>query len=750
MPPGFPEPPAWGFPDEPALLLKLREMAELPEFREKEPEQAAMWMDYLRSLELAVLGPGDPRVWAAASRAALAAARHAERRRHRDRRPQVFRADIGGTARAAAALAAGAAAGLAAVPACAADGRLEKTLARERLFAAEALAHCRRLLARSGLEAPPPASGLARALFPGPESRGAGPAPPAPASLRAELAALAPGTREWLAARSRLGEALAHEDAWREARGPAGDTGSAGGAPAPGADEPAGDAGGRSPEAARLLRSSSEGLDGLLGRDHPDSLDARGRLACFLAGWSGPGIPIFPLPRELPPEGDVREAAAMFLETMAHRAAASAGKGGDAAPDAARARSWAAASRGRGEAGPPPAPSPGTLELLADSGDEAAFGAAAAAFAAALAVPVRRGPDPAGCLALARAARDRLGELSPARSRLSLIASVHLLRSVLGGGRPPEADEWDTAVSLANGAAANMQSSLGPSSPEAVAAFANLSLFYSAAGDSLMAACCLADILDALEAPEVPETPPAPGRAGRGGPPPARAPLPPGRAGRDRLAAMERMAGLFRECGDPESVLGVLAPFLDALPDPPPGGDERARDSLAAWPWPPELAWKALSEAGVAAAELGDGALAERHLRRAIGVLDALDALYALDNPDGIGLDTTAATLLRRALECLSLILAGRGDPGSGREAAGLMERCAEITFMLEGPDSSDALASLSGAAGCHESAGDRDRALELHRTVLDARVRLDGAYGKTARESRAHVRRLEREIREG
>jgi hypothetical protein len=128
----------------------------------------------------------------------------------------------------------------------------------------------------------------------------------------------------------------------------------------------------------------------------------------------------------------------------------------------------------------------------------------------------------------------------------------------------------------------------------------------------------------------------------------------------------------------------------------------------------------------------------------------ALDALDAPESPRDRDLDREDERRLHRALRRLSEILAGRGDPGSAREAAGLAERGAGLFFLREGPDSENATEALSDSARWHEEAGDPETALELHRKVLDARSRLLGPFAKPSRESRAEVRRLERQARGG
>jgi hypothetical protein len=205
--------------------------------------------------------------------------------------------------------------------------------------------------------------------------------------------------------------------------------------------------------------------------------------------------------------------------------------------------------------------------------------------------------------------------------------------------------------------------------------------------------------------------------------------LPPGRAGRDRLVASTHLAMcLCALLGAARHAIGVLGPFLDAVPRLPPG-----REPAGAWPWPPELAGRALSLAGEAAADMGDDARGESLLRRSLDLLDP---------------EPEDRSFLAAALERLAGILGERGGTDNLRESADLRVREAGILFSGKGPDSSEALDALERAAACRDAAGDHAAALELHRKVLAGRTRLFGPADKSTRESRENVRRLEEKCR--
>ncbi|MDR1035284.1 MAG: hypothetical protein LBT40_01530 [Deltaproteobacteria bacterium] len=194
---------------------------------------------------------------------------------------------------------------------------------------------------------PAPAYRLRTALFPDTQPPpGAGPGPD---ELRSALAAAeldGAGSREALAIRSRLGEAVEDAEAWatasvttlvydppgtvRDSRHPedsgdAGDSGDAAAAPEASA------AGARGEESAEELpRSASEGREALLGLTHTESPDALERLARPLAGGSGPGMPPLSFQGEFPLPARWYEAGQMFMAAVA-RAEAGAGAGEGAA-----------------------------------------------------------------------------------------------------------------------------------------------------------------------------------------------------------------------------------------------------------------------------------------------------------------------------------------------------------------------------------------------------------------------------------
>ncbi|MDR1035877.1 MAG: hypothetical protein LBT40_04730 [Deltaproteobacteria bacterium] len=328
VPPEFPEAPAWSFPPDGKLLGQFRSVAESMGLSgDVDPSGAAAGWEILRGLYRASRGPDDPRLGACMSRAALAISR----------RPDCLED--------AAALAAGACealcrepeaeagggegdADVGPAPGCGslADGDGDaagddagRALLREKEFALKVLAASRGALARQpgrnpDIPFPAPVRQLRRV-----RDRGVVPQPatgPGPDELRSDLAAAerdGAGSRETLVIRSRLGEALADAEARARASvttliggnflqsvdsggsgrsAASGDSGGSGNlrdsGAAPRACPPG--AAGKEPAEA-LLRSASVGLDSLLGRAHPDSMDARERLARCLSGGSGPGLP---------------------------------------------------------------------------------------------------------------------------------------------------------------------------------------------------------------------------------------------------------------------------------------------------------------------------------------------------------------------------------------------------------------------------------------------------------------------------
>jgi hypothetical protein len=335
-PPEFPEAPAWGFPPGGDFLDELRTSADK---RGRDNGAGPGLWELLRALYRASGGPCDPRALACMSRMALALTGEA------------------GYLEAGAALAAGAVELFRlSVDDVAAEAGADTGgphFLEEREFARKVLDASRASLSRSpGFPFPAPAYSVRTAMYAGtaPQSpSGAG-----PAELRSALAAAeldAAGSREALVIRSRLGEAVAEEEARARASvttltfgtsfppGDAGPSRGSGDSPGSSAPEVPGEGSGEA-----LLRSASEGLDALLGRTHPDSLDARERLARHLSGGSGHGIPPLPFADELPPPSRMLEAAKMFMET----AAARAGAGRGPAPGKARGRPTCGTGRPRG------------------------------------------------------------------------------------------------------------------------------------------------------------------------------------------------------------------------------------------------------------------------------------------------------------------------------------------------------------------------------------------------------------------
>jgi hypothetical protein len=847
-PSGLPAAQPWALAGDGEILDKLRRLAETDPPGKADPavSRAFAW-DTLRSVARAVAGPGDPRVWAAAARSALAlagdrdwlgAAAALAAGALEGLEGLAGTAESGvlaGTSVDAAGDRAGAAGGTAGGTAAGPADAAAQALLRETRFARKVMAALRARLDRAGLPVPPPAYCLLQLLHPAPD------VPPAPAPLPGELRAVlaaaeleaGPRSREALVTRSRLGEALADNAALADMPGPSGGEGHS-----------------LAREARGLLRSASEGLDELLGREHPDALDARERLARFLSGGSGPGLPAEPLPGESPPQDELREALAIYLETAAVRAIAAARAAGAlAAPVTARtgdesrtgeepatsgngeesrtgdepatsgsgdtsatsgngeesrtgdepatsgtweepvaAGTWeepvAAGTweepvasgtgdepvtpgtgdvpvtpgtgdepatsgtgdepvTGGGPGAPPVAPSSETLELLALHGDEAAFAAAAGAarcavalglsedFGPSLAVSDLEGRFPPGavpwgqeaCLKLANAAKSRLGPSSPtslgflsAYSEATLSELARQARMAHGTAAPRSVkEECGALADIAGTMVVGLRAALGTGSPEASRAAAILARTYALQANPRNAASLFAPLLDELEGC-------GPGTAPLPAGPPAVPKIAPGRRGRDRLAARVGLAGCLRGGANPRTVTALLAPCLDALGELPPEG--------GVWPWPPELAGRALLLAGETAFREGDRVRAEELLRRSLEALDP-----GLMDPAFLG----------TALEMLTAILADRRDPDSLREAAGLLLRAAELRKFVDGPDSPLSLLSLGRAAGSLEEAGDAEEALALHRKVLAEAARMKDPPATVLGRSRRAVARLGR-----
>jgi hypothetical protein len=643
--PELPEAPAWSYGSDGEYLDCLRTGTGTGILKwataAGDLDGASAW-DALRGVLRAARGPDDPRVWSAASRSALALAS----------------SGTAGELAGAAALAAGAAEGLGRA-ARDGGGPGGPPPAGEEEFALKVLEASRARLARipgrAGAPFPAPAYRLGSALFPVPEVHG--PDAPGPAELRAALAEAErddPGSRRSLIIRSRLGEAAADDEAWSRARAtslaplrPEADGGqlASGAPPSLAAGTPSSGAAGRG-TAEALLRSASEGLDDLLGRTHPDALDARERLARFLAGFPGPGIPQDPLSCERPPDADTDEAFRTFMDIAAARAASAAGNGdGDVPGKAAgpgRRGKPGAAPRDEREAGLRPGLA-SALENLRISEDEPALAAASAAAASSSTTPP--GEDIFFLEKACEIAEDVLGPDHPATLGFMPLKA---LRRLLG-------NEFLEYYEILRDAAFRVRSRLGSSSLGSASAFF---LVGQALSILLRRPGALGSYAEALEAFE--DTAwgcgPSPWAAGRG------RGLPPGRAGRDCLMARIAVARCI-SLHDPGTALGILGPFLDALPDLPPAPGEPGTP-----PWPLEIEGMALAIAGIAASDLGDPDRAEALLRRAV---------------DALGPEPENSGYLKDALGSLSAILASRDDEASRNEAERLAKRFAYTSPLI-------------------------------------------------------------------
>jgi hypothetical protein len=640
-PPELPEAPAWGYGPDGEFVDRLRNWA-LETKNASGPFGEAVCWDAIRGVLRAARGPGDPRVWSAACRSARALA------------------SSGGVINlaGAAALADGAAEGMIRAAGDPEDASRMPPPA-ETAFAARLrealLLKLSRLLDREPPPRPAPAFSLWTALFPVPAAPGAyvpvpdpagpGPGAPGPAELRTALAEAErddPGSWKSLVIRSRLGEAVAAA----EARARAGVTSlyprrpeTDGGRRASGT-APAGAAGDGTAE--DLLRSASEGLDALLGGTHPDSLDARERLAFFLAGFPEPGVPPEPFACERPAAADASEALELFLGVAAARACADAGDGELPRKAARRAkrRAEGAAGQSDGAEAPVRPELEAVLERFRRSEDVRALAAAASAAECTAMTDVTG----EGALFLAKAGETAEAVLGP---RHPVTLRFLPLRAVarLAGDDPEGCFEILMRESL------GYRNMLGSSSRRSAAALFRVGLAIRGLMHPPVALSHYCEVLEALEDTGwgAGPSPWADGR-GRG--------LPPGRAGRDCLMARVSLARCLPRT-DAAAALDVLRPCLEALRDPPPaGGGPGPR------PWPPELEGMALALAGMAASELGDSGRAEPLLRR------SLDALGPFPKNPGY---------LKEALETLSRILAARADADSLREAELLSERAAGL-----------------------------------------------------------------------
>jgi tetratricopeptide (TPR) repeat protein len=606
------------------------------------------------------------------------------------------------------------------------DGR---TLLLEHVFALGVLAASRAAIERqhgrdSGIPFPAQAYSLRTAMNPGIAPSPASEPEPGPDQLRSALAAAErDGARspETLAIRSRLGEALADAEAWARASSsslfletslPSGESGKSGtswesresgDSSAPDTLRNSGAAPGASPpcppgeeSAEALLRSSSAGLDALLGRTHPCSLDARERLARYLSGGSGPGIPPSPFEEELPPPDRIREAAEMFTETAAARAEAGARAAEGALVEDLQS----------GKATGLPPDLAGLGERLRRSGDVKAFAAAAAS--AGCSRFCGTGQElPSFFVKAAKAAWDVLGEAHPVTLRFLTIAGETMLSANRG-------EEAYLHLSLV---ISKFEDRPCLSSREQASAYLGNGRGRHACKERLAALGSYAEALEVLEEADSCGVPVPDAARARPG-------LPPGRLGRDLLLTRCHIAELLLQMKGPLTAAGVLAPCLDSLTRLPP-----ACEGPGIRPWPAALSGTALYFAGMAARENGDDDGAAELLRRAL---------------DNLGLSQNFPGCPKDVLGELRTLLERRGDAGSLREAALLSEREAEHLASMDGPDSPGALRALLLAARHRESAGDADAALAHHRKVLAARKRRLGPMAEETRRSRDEIRRIE------
>jgi hypothetical protein len=323
------------------------------------------------------------------------------------------------------------------------------------------------------------------------------------------------------------------------------------------------------------------------------------------------------------------------------------------------------------------------------------------------------------CRELRKAAESRLGPLSPAALGLAsaftearLSDLERMARQSHGTPARGRLGELSGPLALlARETAVRLRKALGAGAPETARATALLARTLVLHGIPVNAAGVWATLLDELEDR-------APGNA------PSARKISPDRRGRDRLALRVAMAGCLRGGSYPASVTSLLAPVLEALGELPPWGCGGG----PGWPWPPELAGRALLVAGETAFLLGDRSRAEELLRRSLDVLDP-------------GL--AAPAFLGTALDRLTEILIDRGDPAGLREAAGLQERASELRKAVDGPGSLTSLMTLDNAAHILERAGDAAGAAALHRKLLPRKVRLLGASHAETLRSQEAARRL-------
>jgi hypothetical protein len=269
--------PDWDFPALGDFLATMRKGAEVNVQNGIHAHAAYVW-DLLRAFVKAIYGPGDPRSWAALSRAArclLAAGEFPE-----------------AAGRAAAAALAGLERqdGGAAVGA---DGN-ERDLSAETAFARQTLDMAARA-AGPGAKFWKPLEGLEEAIygadpesFPDLAGTGTMASPEELGRLRKELERherkSGAESRDAFVARSLLGKALAS----------AGERG----------------------EAEGLLRSASEGLERLLGSGHPEAADAKIRLAGFLLDARRPGGLLLLFDHEMTSVEERAESLRLYQEAL--------------------------------------------------------------------------------------------------------------------------------------------------------------------------------------------------------------------------------------------------------------------------------------------------------------------------------------------------------------------------------------------------------------------------------------------------
>jgi tetratricopeptide (TPR) repeat protein len=324
--------PEWKFPKMMPILERERLFAHKLTKKKRMLAASDAW-DSLRALGRLLLGPEDPRVWAALARSARAFACHPEETSRpgspeNKRMQHIFTRAVG--------LAAGAAEALrdpslrlrpAAAPRAMPDGGFsgganadgasretggtsrdgedggkpaedagqEWDRAGELASAEETLRRLREMAPPAGGPPPATARSFAEAMLPGESPEAGKGCHPSSGALRAMLDAAegpsgpGPGSRKALVLRSLLGAEIWDTGDWS-----------------------------RAGEALELLREASGGLDELAGKRDLDSLDARERRARRLGGLYGHAavIPRYP---KVPPASHVREAEKLFrsLEELA-------------------------------------------------------------------------------------------------------------------------------------------------------------------------------------------------------------------------------------------------------------------------------------------------------------------------------------------------------------------------------------------------------------------------------------------------